>query len=270
MHIHNAGEIDNVGNYYVKVQALNNTIYKINLTTMTFTSFTLSNSLNVPDLAYNVTTNLLYGVHQGTNQLVSIDPSTGTVIFLGTAAGIGTPVGAMFGAPNGIFGIDGVNFYSFDIVTGARTIISTAPANTGLDGAHCVTAPILFSCYKPATTGAGALPTKHGITALGRAGAETSNGNWPMIRNGAWTALEAKTKGFVVNRVPTATTAQVTATPALKLGEPVNAAGTAAAIATPTKGMMFYDTTVNCMKINTDGTAAGWKCLNTQTCPAVN
>lgn len=125
-------------------------------------------------------------------------------------------------------------------------------------------------CYKPATTGAGALPTKHGITSLGRAGAETSNGNWPMVRNGAWTALEAKTKGFVVNRMPTATTAQVTATPALKLGEPVNAAGTAAAIATPTKGMMFYDTTVNCMKINTDGTAAGWKCFNTQTCPTVN
>ena len=38
------------------------------------------------------------------------------------------------------------------------------------------------------------LDTNHGITALGRAGAD--NNNWPMVRKGAWTVLEAKTKGF--------------------------------------------------------------------------
>ncbi|KQT16777.1 hypothetical protein ASG31_10380 [Chryseobacterium sp. Leaf404] len=107
-------------------------------------------------------------------------------------------------------------------------------------------APIGGACYKPATTGTGAIPTKHGITSLGRAGAD--NGNWPMVRTGAWTALESKTKGFVMNRVVNPSTD----------------------IANPAKGMMVYDTTVNCLKINTDGTASGWKCFSTQTCPTVN
>ena len=101
-------------------------------------------------------------------------------------------------------------------------------------------------CYKPAQTSGTALDTNHGITALGRAGVDTSN--WPMIRKGAWTALEAKTKGFVVNRL---TDAEIIAIPESELVE----------------GMMLYNTTQNCLQINIDGTATGWKCINTQTCP---
>ena len=100
-------------------------------------------------------------------------------------------------------------------------------------------------CYKPATTTGTTLDTNHGITALGRAGA--NNDNWPMIRKGAWTALEAKTKGFVVNRITT--TASVEAIP------------------NPVEGMMVYDEEADCLKINTDGTTTGWKCFNTQACP---
>ncbi|UWX62562.1 thrombospondin type 3 repeat-containing protein [Chryseobacterium oranimense] len=100
-------------------------------------------------------------------------------------------------------------------------------------------------CYKPATTTGSSLPTNYGITALGRAG--TGSGNWPMVRNGAWTALEAKTKGFVINRIPT--TAAVNAIP------------------NPVEGMMVYDAEADCLKINTNGTSTGWKCFNTQTCP---
>ena len=101
-------------------------------------------------------------------------------------------------------------------------------------------------CYKPAQTTGTALDTNHGITALGRAGAD--NSNWPMVRKGAWTALEAKTKGFVVNRL---TDAQINAIPSTDLRE----------------GMMVYNITQDCLQINIDGTAAGWKCFNTQTCP---
>ena len=100
-------------------------------------------------------------------------------------------------------------------------------------------------CYRPATTAGTSLPSNHGITALGRAG--TGNGNWPMVRTGAWTVLEAKTKGFVVNRVPT--TAEVEAIP------------------NPIEGMMVYDIQADCLKINIDGTSTGWKCFNTPTCP---
>ena len=108
-------------------------------------------------------------------------------------------------------------------------------SNAAIDGCFC---------YKTPVTSAGE-DTKHGITSLQRAGA--SSGNWPMIRKGAYTALEAKTKGFVINRMPS---------PETTIG--VNAV----------KGMMVFDTDDNggqgCLKIY-DGTA--WKCLNTQTCP---
>ncbi len=101
-------------------------------------------------------------------------------------------------------------------------------------------------CYKPAQTAGTTLDTNHGITALGRAGDD--NSNWPMVRKGAWTVLEAKTKGFVVNRL---TDAQVSAIPSADLRE----------------GMMVYNITQDCLQINIDGTATGWRCFNTQTCP---
>lgn len=103
-----------------------------------------------------------------------------------------------------------------------------------------------FPCYKPAQTTGTTLDTNHGITSLGRAGAD--NSNWPMVRKGAWTVLEAKTKGFVVNRL---TDAQISAISAAQLVE----------------GMMVYNITQDCLQINVDGTATGWKCFNNQTCP---
>ena len=117
--------------------------------------------------------------------------------------------------------------------------------NALVQDAVCLIPPF---CYKPAATGT-ALDTKHGITALGRAGSQDTD-NWPMVRKGAWTALEAKTKGFVANRL---TATQIAAIPAADLIE----------------GMMVYDTTNNCLKIytTTDGTTFSWQCMNTQTCP---
>ncbi len=94
-------------------------------------------------------------------------------------------------------------------------------------------------CFRPATTTGTTLPTNHGITALARAGGNT--GNWPVRVNGAYTVLDAKTKGFVINRVPTSALTSI--------------AGVT--------GMMVYDTTVNCLKIY-DGTS--WNCYTKQTC----
>ncbi|MBM7418803.1 MULTISPECIES: FG-GAP repeat domain-containing protein [Chryseobacterium] len=102
------------------------------------------------------------------------------------------------------------------------------------------------ACYKPAITSGTVLDTKQGITSLKRAGSD--NDNWPMVRKGAWTALESKTKGFVPNRL---TITQINAIPAGNLRE----------------GMMVYNISSDCLYINTDGTATGWKCFNTQTCP---
>ncbi|WP_159478410.1 hypothetical protein [Chryseobacterium sp. 18068] len=101
-------------------------------------------------------------------------------------------------------------------------------------------------CYRPAVTAGTVLDTKQGITSLQRAGVD--NDNWPMVRKGAWTALESKTKGFVPNRL---TNQQITDIPPANLVE----------------GMMVYNISSDCLYINTDGTPAGWKCFNTQTCP---
>lgn len=101
-------------------------------------------------------------------------------------------------------------------------------------------------CYKPGITVGTLLPTNVGITALHRA--QSGDTNWPGVRKGAWIALESKTKGFVLNRL---TDAQVAAIPTTDLKE----------------GMMVYNTTQNCLQVNIDGTATGWRCFNNQTCP---
>ena len=110
--------------------------------------------------------------------------------------------------------------------------------------ATCIT-----GCYKPPVLDAGTTyPTNHGITAMGRAGADT--GNWPMERQSAWTVLEAKTLGFVINRIKT--TAEVNA------------------LANPVEGMMVYDVEADCLKIYTtidNGATYGWYCFSTPGCP---
>jgi uncharacterized repeat protein (TIGR01451 family) len=379
--IYNSGEIDNLGNYYVKLNTNNNQIYRINLTTLTATLITLSTSVNLPDMAYSITTGLLYGVNSTNGQLVSVNPTTGAVVPIGITPGA-VNFGAMFASSTSeMFGVDNTGgFYQFNLTTGQRVLISNAPPSSGNDGAHCVNTPIVFSadlavtktdgvttyapgtsttytitvsnsgpfgvlgatvsdpvpagippanvsytavaaggattsvsgtqsgaindlvslpvggtvtytvvvnipfaysgnlvntvtitppsnitevnntnntatdtdtqavCYKPAVTAGTALDSPMGITSLARAGASTGGNNWPMVRKGAWTVLEAKTKGFVLNRL---TSAQITAIPAANLVE----------------GMMVYNITLDCLQVNTNGTAAGWACFNTQTCP---
>lgn len=95
-------------------------------------------------------------------------------------------------------------------------------------------------CYNDANTTGDALPTKHGITLLQRAGAD--NGNWPMTRSSAHTVLESNTKGFVITRMNP----------------------TEIAALTGQEGMMVYDTTAKCLKIYADGT---WKCFSKPSCP---
>ena len=108
------------------------------------------------------------------------------------------------------------------------------------------------ACYNdPKLSPGNELPTKHGITLLKRAGAADTD-NWPMVRNGGFTALESNSKGFVITRLTT-----------------VEIEGQASPlilpkIANPQEGMMVYDKTAKCLKLYSDGV---WSCFNTQTCP---
>ncbi len=103
-------------------------------------------------------------------------------------------------------------------------------------------------CYRAAATGGTTQVSTHGISALGRA----TNGTnvWPGARKGAWTVLESKEKGFVINRV--ATTAGLSA------------------ITNPVEGMIVYDEEALCLKVYTskdNGSTYGWYCMTTPACP---
>lgn len=137
---------------------------------------------------------------------------------------------------------DGSTFTTFTLsITGEGPISSSGITSDGVEFIFELCTSI--ACYKPATVVTGGSDTKHGITSLQRAG--TGGDNWPMVRKGAYTALEADTKGFVINRL---TTAQI---------NKIVTDGKAV------EGMAVYDLTVNCMKIY-DGTS--FKCYNTPSC----
>ncbi|MGG7437118.1 hypothetical protein ACQ7CU_03475 [Chryseobacterium arthrosphaerae] len=109
------------------------------------------------------------------------------------------------------------------------------------------------SCYKPGLLAGTPSDTKLGITALKRAG-EGNPDKWPMVRKGGWMALESKTKGVVLNRVP------------------FDASGNPVGISQVDfiEGMTVYDTSNNTMKIYTtrdSGATYGWYEMKIQTCP---
>ncbi|CAA7385778.1 immunoglobulin domain-containing protein [Chryseobacterium fistulae] len=136
----------------------------------------------------------------------------------------------------------GTLYYYVEVTAGGVGCVTKSQVATVVVDGSC------GICYKPATTTGVTLNTMHGITSLNRA--SSNSGEWPGVRKGAWTALEAKTKGFVINRF--ATTASVEA------------------IANPVEGMMVFDEEADCLKIYTttdNGTTFGWSCFSTQACP---
>ena len=143
-------------------------------------------------------------------------------------------------------GATGTENFSFAGVNCSVTGRVVAVINTANNCVCSASTTSTLFCFKDSVVAGTALDTKHGITSLSRAGAD--NGNWPMVRKGAWTALESKTKGFVVNRLDDT---EMGAIPAANL----------------VIGMMIYNTTQDCLMINTDATAAGWKCFKNQACP---
>ena len=112
-------------------------------------------------------------------------------------------------------------------------------------------------CYKLPITDASAgseLDSRVGISALARTGVAST---WPGIRKSGWIVLEAKTKGFVINRVKFNVE-----------NKPVANDETTLVITNPVEGMMVFDITNNCLKVYTYKDAIlGWYCMETQTCP---
>lgn len=163
------------------------------------------------------------------NAGVQLNPATGLI-------------SVVLGVPNNIY------YITYKVCANAfPTLCSEATVK--------ITVPALSYCYETATAGTGE-DSKHGITSLSRAGksatpnaSATQPDNWPMVRKGAHTVLESKTKGFVLTRL---SQSQI------------------ASIANPVEGMMVYNTDAKCLKIYTGesiGTPTGWLCYKLQTCP---
>ena len=133
-----AGEFGPDGTYY----ALNGaTLYRINIATRTASPLTLTQSVNVADLAWY--DGKLYGAILN-DSLVAIDPDSGAVTTIGPT-GVTGFFGAMFGATNGVFGSNNNGgFYRFDLTTGAATLISGLQGSGTNDGAKCVNTPMAF------------------------------------------------------------------------------------------------------------------------------
>jgi hypothetical protein len=129
-----------------------------------------------------------------------------------------------------------------------------------LNPANCMNAVAtitIINCFQPVALDPDAgssLDTATGITSLNRAGTASK---WPAVRKSGWIVLEAKTKGFVLNRVRFNASNQ-----------PVAADGSTPVITAPVEGMMVYDITNNCLKVytTTDGVSFAWYCMETQAC----
>lgn len=170
------------------------------------------------------------------------------VTYDGTTTGTPAQIISTSTGANGVPQLVNVAGSNFNSSTNPSNIVGVSDStdgtadigqNFGSSQDSLVRDPDCDRCFRPATTTGTTLPTNHGITALARAGGNT--GNWPVRVNGAYTVLDAKTKGFVINRVPTSALSSIIGV----------------------TGMMVYDTTVNCLKIY-DGTS--WNCYTKQTC----
>lgn len=123
-------------------------------------------------------------------------------------------------------------------------VTQTVVGQTEIEGTGYGRNIIDCPCFKPGVFAAGAgLPTNVGISSLR---IDNSDG-WPQVRQGGWIALEAKSKGFVPNRL---TAGQIALIPSADL----------------VVGMMVYNITEDCLQINVDGTVSGWKCFSQQSC----
>ncbi|WP_346985868.1 hypothetical protein [Chryseobacterium sp. POE27] len=177
-------------------------------------------------------------------------PSSVGLIYASTAAKLSDGTASVI-MNNGTQTINGVSYYAFPVEASKVSSLNYLSFTTATS-----------VCYKPAVTAGTALGTKAGITALGRAGVNADN--WPMVRKGGWMALEAKTKGMIINRVRFKNFGSDT-TPDWR---PVADNDTTPILTSPVEGMIVMDLTNRMLKVYTvKNGVSGWYEIGQQTCP---
>lgn len=138
---YNTATIDSAGNYYVKQSGPNSTIYKIDVSTRTFTTITLNPSIDLGDMAFHPTDGAIYGLLGSTLYKIALSGTAGSVTTIGNTNISGTSPAVdsvFFDASGALYGYEnGGTFYSINTTTGRATQISTTPATSASDGASC-------------------------------------------------------------------------------------------------------------------------------------
>jgi len=145
----NAATSDLNGNMYIASNSTS-TLYRLNLSTLTLTTLTLSQAVNFGDMAYNPVDNNIYAnrfyntANGATNGVARLTlPTSGTTVtvtVLGTPATTGDDVGSMFFDAAGVLytATNQGNFGVYNLTTGAITRVGSAGTAGQSDGASCV------------------------------------------------------------------------------------------------------------------------------------
>lgn len=190
------------------------------------------------------------GVYYPVSAFGNASSSSIGLIFASTAAKLSDGTASVI-ANSGKETINGTEYYAFYVSGGVVPSMNYLSFTTATS-----------VCYKPAVTSGTALATKAGITALGRAGVNADN--WPMVRKGGWMALEAKTKGMIINRVRF----KDFGSPGVPNFKPVDDTETNLILTNPVEGMIVMDLTNRMLKVYTvKNGVSGWYEIGQQACP---
>ncbi|WP_395374600.1 DUF6923 family protein [Marinicella sp. W31] len=152
-----SGDFDTSGNYYVS-NSESNTIFIIDVDSRAVTNqFSYTANYRFSDLSYNPVDGMLYAIStintlapDEAGQLLRIDPSNGSLTEVGNSSGGNSGIGSIsFDANGTLYAVDNlsVGVYSINISNGNTTLISTSPAFSRADSAHCANA--IFSGPTP-------------------------------------------------------------------------------------------------------------------------
>jgi hypothetical protein len=207
---YSGGDFDTNGNYYIKLGGgSNNVMRKINVNTGVITPITLSQNVDSIDIAYNIANGLIYMRDNITNQLFSIDPTTGTATNLGLIIGSGIAGGATTGSV--WFDGEGYlylylnpgNIYRMDVNTRNYTLFSSSSAITSSDGANCNTKPTFNKSFSDNSIEMG-VPTTLTMTVFNPDPFNNLNGTLnDTLSGGLQFVPESLTQsGFITNGTP--------------------------------------------------------------------
>lgn len=142
--VYAGGTFDDNGFYYTKPIGNNNQFYRVDVRSLESTEITLSQSIDIDDIGYRSQDGLFYAVSaSGVVGMVSINPTTGQVTFLGNEASADVSGQSVLVSDDGnVFTQWSTGqIYQWDIVNGSHKRVSNDPTyNTSfMDGDACGT-----------------------------------------------------------------------------------------------------------------------------------